>query len=136
MISFSRSTRSAQNRTARSSATDTAESTTAPADIKAMTEDRAFFNVVTLDAVEDLRAIESDFGILPMPKYNAQQDSYKSHVQQNYSSAMSIPNVVTDYELIGKVLEEMVYQSMLTVKPTNIDIPLGSKYIRDPESRV
>ena len=106
------------------------------APMEALEENRALFWIANLKGVERMRGMESPFGILPIPKLNEEQSSYKIHYQANIGGAMSIPTTAANAELIGMVLEDMAYESMRTVKPAYVDVLLQGKFLRDEESLV
>lgn len=104
------------------------------APMEALEEDRALFWIANFKGCERMRGMESDFGILPIPKLDSSQKEYKIHYQANIGGAMTVPKTASDFELVGKVLEDMSYQSMLKVKPAYVDILLQGKFLRDNES--
>ena len=106
------------------------------APMEALEEDRALFWIANLKGVERMREMDSPFGILPIPKFNEEQESYKIHYQANIGGAMSVPITASDNDLVGKVLEEMSYLSMCSVKPAYVDVLLQGKFLRDEESLV
>ena len=46
---------------------------------------RALFYYGELHSAEDMRASESDFGIMPMPKFDEKQEQYYTHNRSGYS---------------------------------------------------
>ena len=106
------------------------------APMDALEQDRALFWIANLKGVERMRNMESAFGILPIPKLNEAQESYKIHYQANIGGAMSIPVTVGNVDMVGRVLEDMSYLSMRSVKPAYIDVLLQGKFLRDEESLV
>ena len=89
-----------------------------------------------LDEVTNMRAGDTDFGIIPTPKYEASQDNYYSMVSQHTTGLMSIPLVITGEKLsnLGIVLEAMAAESHYELIPTYIEESLKTKYSRDAES--
>ncbi len=89
-----------------------------------------------LDEVTNMRAGETDFGIIPTPKYEASQDKYYSMVSQHTTGLMSIPLVQTGDALsnLGIILEAMAAESHYELIPTYIEESLKTKYSRDAES--
>ncbi len=106
------------------------------APMDALEQDRELFWIANLKGVERMRNMESPFGILPIPKLDVSQEEYKIHYQANIGGAMSVPATVADRELVGKMLEDMSFISMKTVKPAYIDVLLEGKFLRDEESLV
>lgn len=78
----------------------------------------------------------SDFGILPIPKYDASQDRYYHVVSIGGSgSVIGIPKTTEDYNLVGTVLEALTFESSKTLIPEYYDSILENRYLRDEESR-
>lgn len=100
----------------------------------AITENRALFWIGNLKCVERLRGMETDFGVVPMPKLDENQENYAVHRQANIGATISVPLVLNDPELVGIVLEELAYRSFKDVMPVYMNSVLEGKYFRDPES--
>ena len=83
--------------------------------------------------VQQLRSMETDFGILPYPKYDEAQERYYSRV--SYYNAPIVPVTNNNLELTGALLEYFNYISSETVIPAYYDIVLKSKTSRDNESQ-
>jgi len=80
-----------------------------------------------------LRDMEDDYGILPMPKYNEQQESYHSFLNAWNSSFIGVP-LHADVDKAGFVMEAMAYASYEMVRPSIYEIALKTKVTRDSES--
>lgn len=79
--------------------------------------------------------MEDDYGVLPMPKYNEYQESYRTMTNTAFTSCLSIPKVHNDdISDIGLALEVMSYLSYVDVKPIYVANYLERRYIRDEES--
>ncbi len=79
-----------------------------------------------------LREMETDFGIIPYPKYDDEQSAYYARV--SYYMPPMIPVTNTNLDLTGAVLEDINYRAKLYITPAYYDISLKGKYSRDPES--
>ncbi len=95
--------------------------------------DRALFATATLGSTETYRQMDTDFGILPYPKYDESQKNYISHSADNLS-VFAIPASVTDPEFSGTILEALSAESKQTVIPAFYDIALKGKGTRDNDS--
>lgn len=104
------------------------------APMDAFSEDRVLFWIANLKGVERMRNMKSEFGILPIPKLDGNQAEYKIHYQANIGGALNVPVTASDIELVGMVLEDAAYMSMLTIKPAYVDVLLQGKFLRDDES--
>jgi len=95
--------------------------------------DQALFADRSFYSVSDLRNMESDFGVIPFPKYDEEQDGYGVMFEAG-SRLCIVPVTVTNHELIGAVLEAMNFYSLQNVIPAYYEISLKQKYARDEES--
>ena len=82
----------------------------------------------------DYRSMETDFGVLPYPKFDESQDNYITLAGASNGRFLSIPVIQKDLERIGIILEAMAAESVSTVKPAFYDFCLTGKYLRDDES--
>ena len=97
--------------------------------------DRALFMWIRMVNVVALRAMETDFGILPIPKYNAEQGNYYSAVNPWTGACITVPASNTDLENSGIFLEAFAAESRYTLQPAYYDILLNGKVVRDQDSK-
>ena len=83
-----------------------------------------------------LANMEDDYGIVPLPKYDENQENYAVHFQANVGASMSVPSGNTEVVKISKVLEDIAYESYLHVMPAYTEIVLEGQSVRDEESIV
>ena len=93
---------------------------------------QSLFWVNSLNSASQLREMKTDFGILPAPKYDEDQESYWN-VSPN-AHAMIVPVTVNDLEFAGTVMEELAYQSNKTLLPAYYENVLKGKTTRDDDS--
>ena len=88
-----------------------------------------------LVAVEqgDIRDMEEQYGIVPMPKYDEVQPAYGT-LQHDQFTVYAVPSTAAEDKLplLGAVLEVMASESLRTVKPAYYEIALKRKYMSDP----
>ena len=96
-------------------------------------EDRALFLAMNMDVVSDLREMNTDFGIIPYPKWNEAQENYGSTVQDG-ATVFLVPQTVDDPEFVGIITEAMAAESYKYVVPAYYDVVLKTKSSRDEES--
>ena len=101
---------------------------------KAFIEDRVLFNCTGLNRVSMLREMESDFGLLPIPKYTDEQEDYHCLVSIWASNMISVPISSGDTDRTGLIIEALSAESMYTLTPAYYDITLKTKSARDEES--
>jgi len=92
-----------------------------------------FFGEVLMSAMR-MRDSETDFGIVPWPKYNEQQDNYYHIAIPSATKVVTVPMTQKDTEMAGIILEAMAAESVNTLTPAYFDKALGQKYMRDEES--
>jgi len=94
-----------------------------------------FYNGFLCDSA-GLREMESDYGILPFPKWDEAQDSYHTPVRgDNY--LMGIPYTVggDDVEFVGNCTEMLAYYGYTIARPAVYDITLKEKVARDENAK-
>ena len=99
----------------------------------AFSEGRVMFNVAGLVRVTVFRAMETDFGILPMPKFDKEQKEYFSIMSTSATNTISIP-VTADAERSGAVIEALSAESHYILTPAFYDTVLKTKAARDDDS--
>ena len=101
--------------------------------IKIFENGRGLFYTSQLCRVNDLRATEFDFGIVPYPKFDSAQENYYSYVD-GHASVMAIPQCLPNPEYTGMIIEELSYESYKNILPVYYDVVLNVKMVRDEES--
>lgn len=96
---------------------------------------RALFYYAGMNRVTLLRDMETDFGIIPPPKYNTDQNEYYPSVEVGCTSSVAIPVTVTDKDRTGIIIEALSAESQYTLLPAYYDISLKTKFARDDESQ-
>ena len=102
---------------------------------KCFGENHALFFGECLQCVTRVRGYDVDFGILPFPKFNAEQDNYHS-MMHNIASVVSIPKSIGEADLImvESMLEAMAYHAIDTITKQYYEINLKTKGAKDVES--
>jgi hypothetical protein len=95
--------------------------------------DRGLFYTSFLRDAQRFRTMETDFGILPYPKYDEAQKDYKTFSKAGFA-AFAIPSTVKDREFSEIMLEALNAESYRKVIPAYYDIALKNKYARDDDS--
>lgn len=104
-----------------------------PSDVITLFEsNRVLFMDCSLYHIGIMRDSDTDFGIIPYPKYDETQESYCARVSYFMPSVM--PSTNKDLELIGAVLEYANYRAKINITPAYYDITLKGKVSRDAES--
>ena len=104
-----------------------------PQDLGDLTmNDYALFTAAELACVRLFRSMESDFAILPFPKFDTTQDKYYSFMVT--STCMAIPTSNADTATTGLILEALNAESGRLVNPAYYEIAVAKKYFRDDKS--
>jgi len=103
--------------------------------IQMFSSNRALFFHAGMNRVTLLRNMETDFGIIPPPKYDENQDNYYPLLDPWCTSAVSIPTSVSNPETTGLITEALVYESRYTLLPAYYDVNIKTKFARDEESK-
>jgi hypothetical protein len=93
---------------------------------------QALFIDTTFFAIERMRNMEIDFGILPYPKLNQVQENYVSRIEYYYTTQVSIIN--PNPERAGIMLEALNSYSAKTIIPAFYEVALKTKHARDDDS--
>ncbi len=83
---------------------------------------------------EDMRNFDSDYGIVPLPKWDENQSEYYTMCAGSHT-ALAVPKTVKDTEFVGRIVEALSAESWKTVTPTIYEIALKTRYLRDDESK-
>ncbi len=99
-----------------------------------LAEDRALFHASYLYVLEGdiMRNMKSDFGIVPYPKLDAEQESFRTPITES-SVCNYIPINCPDANLSSRVIETLAYYSMQDVVPAYYKVALENKYTRDAD---
>ena len=103
--------------------------------VRKFAEDGAHFAVITLDKAMEkiLGEMKSDYGVLPMPKYNEEQEMYHT-IPQDAFNMISVMGDVQDPAMVSAALELMCAESYKTVTPQLFNEVLKYRYMRDDAS--
>ncbi len=94
-------------------------------------EGRVLFLNYVVQNIKALRDLDWDFGILPMPKYDEEQEEYYSFSQSN---VMVVPTTSSDTEFVGTLIEALSAYSYFEVMPALYETTFNNKYLRDEDS--
>ncbi len=83
----------------------------------------------------DIRNMTDRYGILPIPKFTAEQDSYRSLLHDMFTT-FAIPKTLKENRehLVGCTLEALASESYRSVTPAYYETAVKYKYMSDPES--
>ncbi len=102
--------------------------------VSVMEDNRMLFYITGMNRVLLLRGLETDFGILPNPKFEEEQENYSVIMTYGNTNSVSVPITNPDLERTGIILEAITYESSRTSFPAYIETSIKTKYSRDEES--
>ncbi|MCL1795135.1 MAG: hypothetical protein FWG34_14870 [Oscillospiraceae bacterium] len=98
-------------------------------------EGRALFNGIMLHYIQwQLRGVEHDFGIIPIPKLDEAQSRYYTSTNAYHTYCYMMPKTVSDPERTAYIFDAMGFYGEKIIKPAYYDMCLTRKYTRDEES--
>ncbi len=94
------------------------------------TADQTLFLGEFLYGTDYMRNMQSDFGIVPMPKRDENQAEYHTQIGTS-TSLFFVPTTTPDAALTSMVCEALCYYSWRDVVPAYYEVALKEKYTRD-----
>jgi hypothetical protein len=77
--------------------------------------------------------MKDDYGILPYPKFDENQQKYMTGAMDNYS-VLGVPVTAQDLDMISIITEAMNAESYKSLFPVYYEQALQNKFARDTES--
>lgn len=102
--------------------------------LEIFTDDGALFLTGTLNNSNALRNANMQFGILPFPKYDYDQEEYLSHSYDGLSS-FSVPACAFEPEMCAHVLDALAAESKHEVIPAYYEVVLQGRVAQDADSK-
>ena len=81
-------------------------------------------------STEYIRDMEDDYGIIPIPKYDTEQENYITQLGTS-TSMLFVPTTASDFALTSKVMESLAYYGYTDVTPKYYEVALKTKYSSD-----
>ena len=94
---------------------------------------RKFCQMIHQDP-DALRAADMQFGILPFPKYDEDQEDYYAHTYDGLSS-FGIPASAQNPEMCARILDAMAAENKTSVIPAYNEIVLDNRVAQDGDSK-
>ena len=94
---------------------------------------KSLFMRNTLDSGSKLRDMADPYGVLPLPKFDEEQEGYHTCPHNDASLVVVLSSCLTEKTaMVGATLELMAAESYKQVAPAYYDIVLKSKYADEP----
>ncbi|MCL2813425.1 MAG: hypothetical protein FWD23_02370 [Oscillospiraceae bacterium] len=102
--------------------------------VETFMNNRNFLQANALCIILMMRAMEQDFGIIPMPKYDEAQKDYITPMSPYVSRFIAVPVTCANTETVGAVIDALAREGTNTVMPAYYDNLINNKIARDEES--
>lgn len=102
--------------------------------IEMFSGDRALFFLGRLQSLDNYRNMDTDYGILPYPKYDAEQSDYHTAASPYHMTFFCIPSSAANPEKSGAVLDALAYYGAELLTPSYYEKTLTGQYFRDEDS--
>lgn len=96
-------------------------------------QDLYLFHYEGTNIIHQFADMESEFGLVPFPKFDSTQENYYSMYPIN-CAMVAIPNVNENLSRTANIVEDLNYYSNVLVKPAWYEQLLHRRYVRDDES--
>ncbi len=101
--------------------------------IKIFSNDQALFFLGRLSSLNNFRDMDSQFGVVPVPKYTEDQ-TYNVTCSPYHLNLMCTLNLDTDVTMRGEVIESLAYYSRQFLTPAYREKTLEGQQVRDDGS--
>ena len=95
--------------------------------------ERAVFLTAELKTANNIRDMETSFGVLPFPKFDEKQTDYCTPISHDLI-VMTIPITVDKPDEVALVMDALSFESMNSVVPTYFDVTVSQKGLRNEDS--
>lgn len=96
---------------------------------------RAIFHSTALCDITMLSEMKDNYGIVPMPKYSADQENYVSNANRSISTMAVLPRTVQEPESVGLIVQALAAVSEYTSLDKQYDTVLLSRQALDAQSK-
>jgi len=97
-------------------------------------ENRSLFYVASVASIQNVKDMDNDFGLVPVPKYDEYQQEFYCTNTINGVFVQGVPVTNDKLEVTGAFLEAVAYESPKNVVPTYYETAVQIKLLRDEES--
>jgi len=92
--------------------------------------DQVLFHTDRLCRAAQMKEMDSEYGIIPFPKYNEEQENYITTIDDPLSPIMILNNV-EDPDMVGTIVEALCMYGYEKVTPAYYETTLKLKYLSD-----
>ncbi len=99
---------------------------------KAFMEDKALFISLAIHKLYEIRPMETDYGVIPFPKYDTEQENYVTRSIDGWLNC--VPTTCRDTEMTSVIMQALAYYSDQTVYDAYYEQALKTRFMRDSDS--
>lgn len=92
--------------------------------------DQFLFLVKDLGDAVKMKEMESEYGIIPFPKYDTTQQNYISTIKDSFSGMM-VSSAIQEPDMVGTVIEALSMYGYQDITPAYYETALKLKYLSD-----
>lgn len=111
------------------------ESSASIANYELFTSDRVLFQGTTMRPITQLRSKNVEYGIIPYPKYDDNQEQYYTYQNPGACISAVVPVTAPNKEMTGAVMEALAYYGKQELYPTIYEVLFKYKVAQDLESQ-
>lgn len=100
-------------------------------DNRSFTENHSLFYIGGIYQWESMTDMQDDFGVVPLPKYDENQENYYARVCDGHANC--VPTSNPDLRFTSIILEALAVESLNIVNPAYFEDAIENRYLRDPE---
>ena len=97
-------------------------------------KNQGLFYTIGMGSCQEFRDMESDYGILPLPKFDKNQADYHHFVGTGSTTSMCVPVTNANLGRTGHIVEAMAAESLYTLTEAYYTVNFENKQLRDEES--
>lgn len=107
--------------------------------LEMFSEDKCAMTTAMIYGIESVltsSGFTGNYGIVPIPMYDADQEKYYTHVQDQLSVMAVVSNAPEENRaMLGAVMQDIAYRSYVSVFPAYYDSALSYRYLQNAESK-
>ncbi|MBR5005617.1 MAG: hypothetical protein IKY07_00830, partial [Clostridia bacterium] len=94
---------------------------------------RSLFNPTSLGGLASFKTMEDEYGFVPCPKYDEDQDDYIARIADIWANV--VPSTATRFEEISTFIEAYAVESLNNVVDAYYEVTLKDRYANDEETK-
>ena len=111
------------------------ESSASTANYELFTADRVLFQGTTMRPITQLRSKDVEYGIIPYPKYDEDQEQYYTYQNPGACISAVVPVTAPNKEMSGAVMEALAHYGKQELYPAIYEVLFQYKVAQDFESQ-